>query len=261
MIVLLTPAKIKRKLSDCSKDELIDLLYETVKTNKDAQVYVSVKLEGESALLEMINASKERIYKEFYPTRGLPKLRVSKVKLALTELKTIGKGTIWPFELLVYFCEVVVQYIHEQANIFEDMGDCFTDSYEEVIQLLNKEKTPDLFEKYKDRVKAIVHTPDCECWGIHDSLAGSYSDLKWVDHAEEEDDIDHASGVISYAAMSEWLKIPEDVRGKYISNVWCGNCLDTTTIRDFSVKSSTHGIILQGSCSNCKHQVARVIEK
>ncbi|GAA0361911.1 DUF6155 family protein [Bacillus horti] len=256
----MTPIKIKRKLSECSKDELIELLYEAVKANKDTQAYVSVKLEGEPVLLEIVDASKERIYKEFYPTRGFPKLRVSKIEQVLSEIKTIGKGTIWPFELRVYFCEVAVQYIHEQADIFEDMGDCFTETYEEVVQILNKEKKPDLYEKYKDRLKAIVHTPGCECWGIHDSLEGSYSDLKWVDHDEEEDDLDHASSVISYAAMSKWLKVPEDARQKYISNVWCGRCLGTTTIRDFSIQLDTYGIILQGSCSNCGHQVARVIE-
>lgn len=119
---MLTPTKIKRKLSECSKDELIELLYETVKVNKDAQTYVSVKLEGERALLEMINASKERIYKEFYPTRGLPKLKVSKVEQVLAEMKTIGKGTMWPFELMVYFCEVAVQFIHEQADILFSNG-------------------------------------------------------------------------------------------------------------------------------------------
>ncbi|WP_010500077.1 DUF6155 family protein [Paenibacillus elgii] len=261
MILMLTPTQIKRKLKECSKDELIILLYEVVKANKEAQAYISVKLQGEPALLEILNASKEQIYKEFYPTRGFPKLRVTKVKQVLSDIKTIGKGTILPFELLVYFCEVAVQYIHEQGDTFEDMGDCFTDAYEEVVQILNNEKTPDLFKQYKDRVQAIVNTPGCECWGIHDSLNGSYSDLKWIDHDKERDDTVNASGVISYAAMSKWLKIPEDIRQKYISTVWCGKCLGATTIKDFTVQLDKYGIILQGTCSNCGHQVARVIEK
>lgn len=74
------------------------------------------------------------------------------------------------FELMVYFCEVAVQSIHENGDIFEDMGVFFTDAYEAVVQTLNKEKTPDLYEKYQDRVKAIVDTKNYECWGIHDSL-------------------------------------------------------------------------------------------
>ncbi|GIP33567.1 hypothetical protein J2TS4_27770 [Paenibacillus sp. J2TS4] len=57
-------------------------------------------------------------------------------------MSTFGAGTVWPFELLVYFCEEAVQFIQEEGDIFEDMGDCFTNAYEEVIQILNKEKTP-----------------------------------------------------------------------------------------------------------------------
>jgi hypothetical protein len=103
-------------------------------------------------------------------------------------MKSFTKETIWFLELMVYFCETAVQYIHENSDIFENMGDFFTDTYETVIKTLNKEKKPDLFEKYKERVKAIVNTKDCECWGINDSLKYSYSLLKWIDHDEGEDE-------------------------------------------------------------------------
>lgn len=182
----------------------------------------------------MLENCKQSIYKQFYPTRGLPKLRVTAVEQAISDMRNAGKETIWMFELMVYFCEVAVQYIHENGDIFEDMGDCFTDAYEAVVQMLNKEKTSDLYEKYQDRVKAIVNTTNCECWGIHDSLKGSYSALKWIDHDEEEEDSD-VSDVISHAAMSKWLKISEDTRQKYIHNVWCRGCSDITAIKDFSV--------------------------
>lgn len=92
---------------------------------------------------------------------------------------------------MVYFCEVAVQYIHDEGDIFENMGDYFTDTYEKVIQTLNKEKTPDLYERYKERLKAIVNKPDCHCWGIHDSLADSYSVLKWIEDDAPEIDVNY----------------------------------------------------------------------
>ncbi|MCZ8516140.1 DUF6155 family protein [Paenibacillus filicis] len=255
----LTAAQLKQKLNELSKEDIIELFGETFKANKDARAFVSVKLQGEKALGVLIEEYKEKIRKEFYPARGLPKLRVTVVEKAIAEMKVVGKGTIWLFDLMVYFCEIAVQYIHENGDIFEDMGDLFTDAYEAVIQSLNEEETPDLYCKYKERVKAIVDTTGCECWGIHDSLEGSYSMLKWVDQ-DEEDEIANAPGIISYAAMNKWLKIPEEIRQKYIHNVWCGKCSGVTTISDFSVQLDNYGIMLQGSCSNCGHQVARVIE-
>lgn len=96
-------------------------------------------------------------------------------------MSKIAKGTVWPFELRVYFAETAVQSIHEDGDIFENMGDYFTDTYDKIIRMLNKEKKLDLYDKYKDRLKAIMETKNCDCWGIHDSLQGSYSDLKWIE--------------------------------------------------------------------------------
>lgn len=258
---ILSVSQLKRNLKELTQEEMIEFMIDVVKSNKDIQSFVSVKLQGEHAIEQLFEDCKQKIYTEFYPTRGLPKLRVAVVGKAISDMKNVGKGTFWLLELMIYFCEIAVQHIHENGDIFEDMGDLFTDTYEAVIQTLNKEKTPNLYEKYHDRVIAIFKTTGCECWGIHDSLEGSYSMLKWADHDEEDKEEDNVSGIISYAAMNKRLKIPEDARQKYISNVWCGRCLGMTTIKDFSVHLDTHGIILQGNCSNCGHQIARFIEK
>lgn len=66
--------------------------------------------------------------------------------------------------------------------------------------------------------------------------------------------------VVSYAAMSKWLSIPEGTRRLFMGNVWCTRCRDVTTIEDFTVKMDKFGIVLEGHCAKCKHQVVRVIE-
>ncbi|CAG7645291.1 hypothetical protein ACFQI7_25515 [Paenibacillus allorhizosphaerae] len=258
---MLTSSQIKRKLKELPPHEVIELLHETVKTNKEARVFISVKLQGEPALLELLEKCKEQIRKQFYPDRGLPKLRTDKVKEALSSMEMAGQGTDWPFELMVYFCEVAVRYIHETGDIFEDMGDLLTDTYEAVIQALNMAKTPELYEKYRDRMKAIVETTGCECWGICDSLEGSYSMLKWAENDMTHVKVPKAPNVIDFAATSEWLKMPDNIRRMYIENVWCGQCSSVTVIEEFSVQLDKYGIVLRGKCSKCSHKVARVIEK
>jgi len=180
-IKLLTLAQLKQRLNEFSKDEVIELFVETIRGNKEARTIVSVKLQGKSAVLELVKEYKEKIRKEFDPPRGFPKLRVATVKQAIADTNKIAKETEWKLELMVYFAEIAVQFIHEYGDISEDMGDYFTDTYEEIIQWLNKERTPDLYNKYKERLKKIVKTKNCGCWGIQDSLKGSYSVLKWVE--------------------------------------------------------------------------------
>lgn len=176
--------EIKKKLHDFSKDELIEMVAESIRISKDARAYVSFRLEGEAGLLEWATEAKAQIDKEFNPTRGFPKMRLATVRKIFTEVNRLGKGTIWPLEVMVFFCETASDYIHYEGDIFEYMGDFFTDTYEKVIRLLNKEKTPDLFEKYQARLEAIAKKPNCHCWGIQDSLVGSYTEIRWVDEDE-----------------------------------------------------------------------------
>lgn len=184
---ILTVTELKQRLKELSHEEVIGLLVETTKSNKDAQAFVSVKLQGEQILPELVEEYKEKIRNEFDPPKGLPKMRIAIIKKIISDMSKIAKGSVWPLELMVYFAETAVQSIHEDGDIFENMGDYLTDTYDKIIQKLNKENKLVLYDKYKDRLKAIMETENCDCWGIHDSLQGSYFDLKWVEDENNED--------------------------------------------------------------------------
>ncbi|MBB3111991.1 hypothetical protein FHS18_004059 [Paenibacillus phyllosphaerae] len=85
-----------------------------------------------------------------------------------------------------------------------------------------------------------------------------------LNHLEEKSDSlgesKTGTGVVSFAAMSKWLELPEHVRELYISNVWCGSCSGVTTIKDYNVQIEKFGIVLRGKCAKCEHSVARVVE-
>ncbi|MCM2532736.1 hypothetical protein NDK43_10510 [Neobacillus pocheonensis] len=66
--------------------------------------------------------------------------------------------------------------------------------------------------------------------------------------------------VFSFAANKKWLSIPEITRRKLESNVWCGSCSGVTQIEKYSVKESQSGILLQGKCKKCGHDVVRSID-
>jgi hypothetical protein len=61
-------------------------------------------------------------------------------------------------------------------------------------------------------------------------------------------------------ANKDWLSIPKEDRNRLLSNVWCGNCSDVTTIAAYIVENHEFGMVLKGKCKNCGHKVARVIE-
>ncbi|MFP5114946.1 RQC-minor-1 family DNA-binding protein [Bacillaceae bacterium C204] len=70
----------------------------------------------------------------------------------------------------------------------------------------------------------------------------------------------HNQDPISFSANKKWLSIPVEIRRKLEKNVWCSSCRDVVKIERYTVKECSTGIVLEGKCQKCGHDVARVID-
>ncbi|ANX10699.1 hypothetical protein ABE41_001560 [Fictibacillus arsenicus] len=61
-------------------------------------------------------------------------------------------------------------------------------------------------------------------------------------------------------ANKKWLSIPKEIRSQLIKNVFCTNCRDVVAIESFTIEDDKLGIVLNGKCQQCGHEVARFIE-
>ena len=61
-------------------------------------------------------------------------------------------------------------------------------------------------------------------------------------------------------AMQKFNQIPDDIKSKILSNVYCPNCKDTLRIVEFEATLDKDDLLLKGKCENCSGQVARLIE-
>lgn len=66
--------------------------------------------------------------------------------------------------------------------------------------------------------------------------------------------------VLSFSANKKWLSIPAETRRQLEKNVFCSSCLDVVKIEKYTVKEISFGIVLEGKCQKCGHDVARVID-
>jgi superfamily II DNA helicase RecQ len=81
-----------------------------------------------------------------------------------------------------------------------------------------------------------------------------------LEKAEDKPEEKSNHEVLSFAANKKWLTIPAETRKKLEQNVWCAYCLDVVQITDYVVKDSGTGVVLEGKCKKCGHEVARFIE-
>lgn len=61
-------------------------------------------------------------------------------------------------------------------------------------------------------------------------------------------------------AAERWATIPSELKKLLLSNVWCGNCRQEKTITNFSGSIKKGDLLLEGLCSECNGDVARLIE-
>ncbi len=61
-------------------------------------------------------------------------------------------------------------------------------------------------------------------------------------------------------AMEKFNQIPDDMKAKTLSNVYCSNCKDTVKIVDFTARVTQEDLILEGKCDSCSRSVSRLIE-
>lgn len=62
-------------------------------------------------------------------------------------------------------------------------------------------------------------------------------------------------------AMQKFNQIPDDVKSKILSNIYCSHCKDTVKIVDFEASIDGNDLVLKGKCENCSGKVARLIEE
>jgi hypothetical protein len=61
-------------------------------------------------------------------------------------------------------------------------------------------------------------------------------------------------------AAKLWANIPAEARKLLLSNVYCGKCRHEVTITNFTGVVKAGDLLLVGLCSECRGDVARVIE-
>lgn len=60
-------------------------------------------------------------------------------------------------------------------------------------------------------------------------------------------------------AAKLWATVPAHAKKPLLSNVWCVQCCHAVTITDFAGTVERGDLLLQGLCSECRGDVARVI--
>lgn len=160
--------ELKKELNKLTKEQLIKHIIELNKKYKPVQEYHKffLSFDVESATEKF----KETITNEFYPLRGMPKMRLSVARKAISEAKKIGLPPEALADLMLFYVETGVQF----TNDFGDIDEPFYNSMESMFsQSLNFMQKEGVLEQFRSRAESVVYNTRNIGWGFHDTL-GDY---------------------------------------------------------------------------------------
>lgn len=160
---------LKKHLKTFSKDELINHIVDLDKKYKPVQEYHQVYLASD--LTGFIEKQKQIIEKEFYPTRGLPKMRLSVARKAISDAKKMEFPAEAIADLMMVYVETGVRFINDFGDNNESFYDSMEKMYRDALIFIH---TEGLQENFKERAWEIVEKATDTGWGFHEALSDSF---------------------------------------------------------------------------------------
>lgn len=175
---------LKKSLKQLDQNELIQIIADLYKLNSGVKEYLSSKFGGEDVINELHLNARKKIETEFFPERGMPKLRLAEAKQAITDFKKATNDSDKVADLMLFYVEMGTKFTCTYGDI--DMK-----FYNSMISMFDKvavacEQSEGLYTSFKDRLEHIVSSSDGIGWGYHDALCDIYYCISWSVEEDEE---------------------------------------------------------------------------
>jgi len=175
--------ELKRELKEFNQKELIQLISELYKLNKDVQHYLSNKFIGEDAIIDLYEKTKKKINDEFFPERGFGKMRLGEAKNAISNFKKVSCDESKTLDLMLFYVEIGTEFTNTYGGMDGKFYDSMASMYNKVVIECNKNEQ--FFIVFKDRLYSVVQASEGIGWGYHDELCDIYYSIDWEIEEDE----------------------------------------------------------------------------
>jgi len=168
-------SNLKKELIQLNQKELIDLVFEIFKQNKDVQLFLSNKFLGEEAIIDLYVQTKKKIKDEFFPERGFGKLRIGEAKKEISNFKKLSSDEERTLDLMLFFVELGTKFTNTYGDIDSRFYNSMLSMYDKVVFECNKNEQYHTI--FKERLYSVVQNSSGIGWGYHDTLSEIYYTL------------------------------------------------------------------------------------
>lgn len=178
-------ADLKKQLRVYEQKELIELIVEMFKSNKEVQNYLSSKFLGDEVIEVLFQQTQKKIENEFFPERGFGKLRLAEAKKEITAFKKATNDEKRTVDLMLFYVEMGVEFTNSYGDINEGFYSSLVKMFDQVAMECDRDE--ELYKAFSTRLRNIISNIDLIGWGVEEAISESYYSIEWV-HDEDEDD-------------------------------------------------------------------------
>jgi Family of unknown function (DUF6155) len=169
---------LKKHLQNLRKEDLVEEILKLAKKFKEVKNHYEMDLGGQEKQAEIVAEFKQKIKKQYFPTRGYGDPKASEVRKILSDFKKIS---IFPYDIVdltLYRVEMAVNFTNAYGDIDEQFYNSTENNYEDALKII---RTNGLEAHFINRCMTIAHNCQNIGWGFGDTmndLTEEYLDTK-----------------------------------------------------------------------------------
>lgn len=166
-----------------SQSEMIDLVLQLCKLDRNNEAFVKQQLGDHTGIDQALERAKATLRKQLWPDRGLPKLKLSEAKKAVSQFQKISRHPYATLDLKLYYVELGVRCTLEYGDMHGEFYSSMIAMFEEVLAQSLELGDPEAINQLKPRLEACVTGSSGTGWGFGDEMESLYA--QWAAEREE----------------------------------------------------------------------------
>ena len=174
----MSKAEVKKYIRSLERNSWEELVMDLYSARKEAKEYLEYVIKpNDKGTLE---AYREIITKEFFPSRGEPKMRFSVCRKAVSEFKSLDPTPEFLADLMLYIPECASEIADNYGDMWEQFYDAAENNFKAAMKYISQHNLQSRFQK---RINIILHNCESSGWGFPDTMWDIYND--YSDREEE----------------------------------------------------------------------------
>lgn len=174
---------LKKELKGYNQTELITLIVDLYKMNKEVQQYLSSKFLGDEVNEELHKQLRRKIKNEFFPERSLPKLRLADIEKMILSFQKTTEDSIKTIDLMLYYVEMGVNFTRSYGDMNEKIYNKILSMFAKLVDLCEEDKS--YYTPYAERLSNLLSDSMEIAWGFPDALSELYYCIPWLEEEVE----------------------------------------------------------------------------